>query len=64
MKKFMILFLLSFKGNGEIKKFSSTQIIRKFMAIPKKFGPGRKLCGTDVHETRPEDAYTTYCRSL
>ena len=29
------------------KKNSSTQIIRKFRAIPKKFGPGRKLCGKD-----------------
>ena len=29
------------------KKISSTEIIRKFRAIPKKFGPGRKLCGKD-----------------
>ena len=26
---------------------SSTQIIRKFRAIPKTFGPGCKLCGKD-----------------
>ena len=29
------------------KKISSTRIVRKFRAIPKKFGPGRKLCGKD-----------------
>ena len=29
------------------KQNSSTQIIRTFRAIPKKFGPGCKLCGKD-----------------
>ena len=29
------------------KKISSTRIIKKFRAIPKKFMPGRKLCGKD-----------------
>ena len=41
------IFFLFIQKRWRGKKNSSTRIVRKFRAIPKKFGPRRKLCGKD-----------------